>query len=309
MTRAPRTPENTRSERDRPQAVGDQRAMNTWTRTALLNKTLAGILAMTAMLGCVTSGAFSQETGLLEKSKTPTLDPTRSWIVPAPCRLPAKLTARFKPFASVVCIDFTGDGQLDFIALAKRSPKADSDLEGTEWWIASNGQVIRRAPVYSSDHAYRWFQKLDRDPVPTIISAQGYSDGIDYTVQKLDLKTGKLKRLFYFEPVLVEADGHQFHGYPWDVSRLQTMVRNGDVLLRVEIRPRNTFDDESNDNQGNQQQCIPMLFFDGTSTQHEVAARKQSGQGQWVLLDTIVQRTKAKTKHRTTSSGACNPNE
>lgn len=260
-------------------------------------KTFPLVLAcLLAVVG--NAGASEMGSTEFEQSKD-RQDRRQSWMVPLPCELPARFRGRFKPFASVVCVDFTGDGQDDFIAFEKPSSKHNaeqqSDAGGVEWWITSSGRVIRRAQIYSSDHAYRWFQKLGRSAVPTIISAWGYSDGIDYTVQQLDLKTGKLRHLFFFEPVLVESDGKQYHGYPWDVSRLQTLIRHGEVLLRAEIRPRTTSDDESNDNENNRQQCIPVLFFDGTSTQPTLA-REAPRRGRWTSLDAIVKRTSAKTK-------------
>ena len=272
---------------DRPQGAGNQRAMKTFPLM------LACLLAVVGSTGA--SEKRSTEFELPEGRQ----DRSQSWMVPVPCELPSEFRGRFKPFASVVCVDFTGDRQDDFIAIEKPSSnhntEQQSDAGGVEWWIASSGRVIRRAQIYSSDHAYRWFQKLGRSAVPTIISAWGYSDGIDYTVQVLDLKTGKLRRLFFFDPVLVESDGQQYHGYPWDVSRLQTRVRHGEVLLRAEIRSRTTSDDESNDNEDNQQKCIPVLFFDGTSTQ-PTSARQTPRRGRWMSLDAIVKRTSAKTK-------------
>jgi hypothetical protein len=278
--------------------------MNAWTRFTF---------ATTLILGFISATAHSQEDSASIEAKSQSTDHSQHWSVPVPCELPSKLRGRFKPFASVLCVDFTGDGRGDFIALKKSSPEhsseQNSDLVGVEWWITSNGQVIRREKIFSSDYAYRWFQKLGNDTVPAIISAWGFSDGIDYTVQKLDLKTGKLKHLFYFEPVLVEADGRQFHGYPWDLTRLQTLARNGEILLRASVRLRNGLYDETNDNENNLQQCVPMLYFDGTSSQRDSTASEQSGNGQWVSLDAIAKQTKARTTHRTTAFGACNLGE
>jgi hypothetical protein len=223
----------------------------------------------------------------------------QNWVSPAVCAFPPEWREQHKQlmsktFLSVKCVDFTGDGKDDFIALEKPTPKQlhdakFSDLKGAEWWVTSSGEVIRHENIYHSDYDYRWFQKLGRDTVPVIISAFGYSDGINYKVKRLNLKTGSMTDLFYFKPVLIEKDGHQFHGYPWDVTSLRTLVRNGEVFLLAGYKPHR-YEEEDNDNDGNQQQCIPVLYFEGTSTQRELAAIPEPEHGQWLSLETLIKK-------------------
>jgi hypothetical protein len=227
----------------------------------------------------------------------------QDWASPVACAFPPEWHEQHeqlmsRTFLSVKCVDFTGDGKDDFIALEKPTPKqlrdANDDLQGIEWWITSVGKIIRHNNMPESDYNYRWFQKLGRDAVPVMISAFGYSDGIDYQVTRLDLETGNMTNLFYFKPVLIEKDGRQFHGYPWDITFLRTSVRDGEILLLAGDKP---YEDaaEDNDNVDNQQQCIPVLYFEGTSTQRELAAIPEPGYGQqWVSLETLVQKTRAR---------------
>jgi hypothetical protein len=214
-------------------------------------------------------------------------------VAPESCTTPDWLKDLVPGITKCTCIDFTGDGIKDYIVLAEytRTVKDVGEVPlGDEWWITSEQKIILKKTVWASDYKYLWFANLDSDPVPEIISAYGFSEDIDYTIQKLDLITGSFKVLFYFEPVLVEPDGTYYHGYPWDVTDIKRKIKGKKINLLVQVRQRGPREgrDEFTDNQGmpDYQHKVPMIFFFGKSTQPDLA-KFDPLKPKWIKLEDI----------------------
>ncbi len=201
---------------------------------------------------------------------------------PAPCDAPPWLKEIVRGLKSCQCVDFTGDGVPDYIALGATSQvenKTDGTPLGDEWWVTSDRHVVVKRTRWYADHNYIWLARLDAGLQPIIISAYGFAEGIEYTLQKLDLSTGTFTILFYFDPVLVEADGQLYHGYPWDVSDILAEGTGGTTRLRAAMRPRPAADAPrvgdpgmgDNGRMPDRQKMVPVLFFAGRSTQPAIA--------------------------------------
>ncbi len=203
-------------------------------------------------------------------------------VAPTSCEPPEWLPAIVAGLTRCECVDFSGDGNLDFVALGASSspPGLSGEVPlGDEFWITSERRVVVSQTLWAFDHRYRWFARLSGRSQPEIISATGFSDGIDYTVQRLDLTSGRFSVLFFFYPVLVETDGHQYHGYPWDLTDILVSGPAKAPRLRAALRPRSQSarsdaSDGDGDNEGMpaSQRQVPMLFFSGRSTQPDLAA-------------------------------------
>ncbi len=199
-------------------------------------------------------------------------------MAPKKCSPPKWLSAKLPKIGECKGVDFTGDGELDFIVICLPEKKQDENgsyILGEEYWVTSSRKILLHRTAYPSDHNYLWFKNLDEDPVPEIISAWGFSEDIDYTIKKIDLNAGKIEVLFWFEPVIIEASGNCYHGYPWDINNIECVEENNSVSLLVQIRPRmpNEGKGKFTDNQGmpDSQVKMPMVVFRGKSTQPDIA--------------------------------------
>jgi hypothetical protein len=211
---------------------------------------------------------------------------------PVPCKPNATVEDAVKNILKCECVDLDGDGAQDFIVLGKsESASRDSAYLGRELWIASGGRIILRQDRWLSDYAFRWFVNLDGDPVPEIISAYGFSDGIDYTIEKLDVEAGTRSDIFHFEPVLIDADGQKYHGYPWDLKDIRVR-RQGDrpeILAAMSERvPSELQDGDDNAGISADQRRIPRILFTGESTQPDLA-RLRDFDTAWYSLESLWQ--------------------
>ena len=211
---------------------------------------------------------------------------------PVSCKPDATVEAAVKNILKCECVDLDGDGAQDFIVLGKpESASRGSDYLGRESWIASEGRIILRQDRWLSDYAFRWFVNLDDDPVPEIISAYGFSDGIDYTIQRIDVQAGKLSDVFHFEPVLIDTDGRKYHGYPWDVKDIHVRREGGriDILAGIRERvPPQLQEDDDNAGMSADQRRIPRILFIGESTQPDIA-RLTDFDTAWYSLEVLRQ--------------------
>jgi hypothetical protein len=219
-------------------------------------------------------------------------------VAPTACEPPKWLVAPVPGLTACECVDFAGDGVLDFIAMGP-APSATSSgdaapLLGIEAWDTSDRRVVARIPAHASDYRFRWFARLSSRKQSDIISAFGFSEGIDYTLERLNLVTGRLEVLFYFQPILVEADGKMYHGYPWDLGDILTFTSGKERTLRASVGPPPPPNDEAlsmgfQDNAGMpaSQRKVPHLFFSGRSTQPDLAALPHQPSRRCLLSDLI----------------------
>lgn len=213
-------------------------------------------------------------------------------VSPKKCSPPKWLSAMLPKIGECRCVDFTGDGETDYLVICvpeKRQDDNGSFTLGEEYWVTSSRKIMLHRTAYPSDHNYLWFKNLDEDPVPEIISAWGFSEDIDYTIEKLDIKTGNIEVLFWFEPLIIEASGNYYHGYPWDVVDIKCVEKNSSVSLLVHIRPRMPDEgrEEFSDNRGmpDSQVKMPMVVFSGKSTQPNIAKLEKIKPVQMSLKD------------------------
>jgi hypothetical protein len=200
-------------------------------------------------------------------------------------------------------LDFDGDDKMDYLVLVKsRSAGPTDDRIGTELWVTSDLRVVKRKPKYASDYDNIWLINLDGDRVPEVISAYGYSDGIDYAVYKQNLRGKDDTLLFYFKPVLIDPDNRTrdyYWGYPWDVTNIVLRYRNGEAEISCSLTHRiESSDVEGGDNAGvpRWQQIIPAIFFDGKTTQPDISVG-DIGQRQWLTLKALAERVRVGPKN------------
>jgi hypothetical protein len=184
---------------------------------------------------------------------------------------------------STLQVDFTGDNRADFICKTQSNPGSESYYE---YWISSTYQVIKKVVRYQMDYDFFWLMNLDQDPEPEILTATGYEDGIDYSLQDQNLKTGQDRILFYFNPILVE-NNMNYWGYPWDFTNIRLKIADNEVYLQC------SFDQivrDDNFRQLNTQKRMPALFFRGHTTQLNIT-KKEVNQVQWLSLQEIVRKS------------------
>jgi hypothetical protein len=100
---------------------------------------------------------------------------------------PEKLTKLISGrITSTFQIDFTGDGIKDYICQLDFHDKTKPVYK--EIWINSQFEITKTIEKYSMDYDFFWFINIDNDLEPEILSATGYSDGIDYCFIDQDLK-------------------------------------------------------------------------------------------------------------------------
>lgn len=123
--------------------------------------------------------------------------------------IPNELTEKLKGHInSVITIDFTGDGNLDYLVTMASEDK--HNYEFLEYWITSEFETIQKEKKFNDGIQYYQFVNLDSDPEPEIFSAFGYEDGIDYGLYDLDMKLGKEELIFYFNPVIIEDNKYHW---------------------------------------------------------------------------------------------------
>ncbi len=166
-------------------------------------------------------------------------------------------------FTDVNTVFIKNDPQVDYII-------SGYQLEGSkffEYWIEDNKlSATISFPIF--DINYRWLQDLDGDGRSEIIRAQGFEDGIDYSISKF--QDAQQVLLLVFNPVLRDQTrlGQFFWGYPWDVKNVVT--DKGYQLLSSLGNP-----DERDDNYflpAGQKQ-LPYILFEGTTTRPDMVVQ------------------------------------
>ena len=103
-----------------------------------------------------------------------------------------------------------------------------------------------------------------------LIVAEGFSDGIDYSLYKID-KTNSLKLLFRFNPILIDSSSKlkkYYWGYPWDINDIKT-DRNKDTL-KLLCSISHSIGREGIMDIPKWQKILPAIFFIGKTTQPEI---------------------------------------
>jgi len=183
-------------------------------------------------------------------------------------------------------IDVDGDGKLDFIIEIKND--ASDEPYAFDLWYSSSYKLIKKVPKYNMDYDFLWFVNLDEDPEPEIVAADGYSDGIDYSIYDQNLEDGSTSLLFRFNPVLIDDSNKQkdyYWGYPWDISNI--IIRSNNGVLQVKCSLRHGIARDGEIDTPEWQKMLPAIFFEGKSTQPNIQVGKID-HVQWLTVKEII---------------------
>jgi hypothetical protein len=178
---------------------------------------------------------------------------------------PTEISAKVKEeIESVYKIDFTGDSKGDYIVRTKM----DKEGNFNEVWLTSDILLFNRISKYVQDYDFMGFINLDNDPEPELYSASGYSDGIDYAIYDLNIKTGQRELLFYFNPVIIDKKKN-YWGYPWDTNGIITSTEDGMTMIYCSSDHDIERDGEITIPEN--QKVMPVIFLTGQSTQPNIS--------------------------------------
>ncbi len=166
-------------------------------------------------------------------------------------------------------IDFDGDQKVDFLVLVAND--SASDPYAYEYWYNSYFKLIKRIPKYVCDADYLWFANLDDDPIPEMITAYGFEDGIDYSIYKQNLVTGKDSLLLRFNPVLLDSTNKLkpfYWGYPWDIADIVLTHKYNQTLIRCSFN--HEIERDGVISIPNWQNKLPVILFYGKTTQPDM---------------------------------------
>lgn len=154
-----------------------------------------------------------------------------------------------------------------------------------EFWFKKN-KLLKKIvyPWVSINH--KWFVNLDNDDLYEIIRAQGYEDGIDYAIY--DIVDNNHKSLLFFTPMLIDEEypNSIFWGYPWDIN---SVVINNQKKLLVSLD--HSIEREDDFNLTVNQKRLPLIFFQGKSTQPEFKFDKHQINQVFLSINTIINKT------------------
>lgn len=203
---------------------------------------------------------------------------------------PTEINSKVKgEINKVYQVDFTGDSKGDFIV----QTKMDKEGKIKEIWLTSDFLLFSRISKYVQDYDFMGFINLDNDPEPELYSASGYSDGIDYAIYDLNMKTGQQELLFYFNPVIIDNE-KDYWGYPWDTKGIMTRTEDGVTMIYY-----STDHDVERDGEitiPENQKILPVIFLTGQSTQPDIPVGEVRNR-EWKTLEEI-----KKTVHNTVYS-------
>ncbi|WP_131725960.1 hypothetical protein [Chryseobacterium aquaticum] len=133
-----------------------------------------------------------------------------------------------------------------------------------EYWY-KKGNLIHEFSYSFVPINYKWFANLDDDNEKEIIRAQGYEDGVDYTIYKI--KGNEEIVQLYFNPGLKDSKyaDKNFWAYPNDIKDI---IVDQDKKLLVSLNNNYPRDDDHTipDNQKE----LPFIFFEGSTTQPDM---------------------------------------
>tara|TARA_B100001109_G_C18861951_1_gene474485 strand:- start:602 stop:1291 length:690 start_codon:yes stop_codon:yes gene_type:complete len=178
-------------------------------------------------------------------------------------------------------VDFTGDSKGDFIVQTKK----DKEGKVKEVWLTSDFLLFNMISKYVQEYDFMAFINLDIDPELELYSASGSSDGIDYAIYDLNMKTGKQELLFYFNPVIIENQ-NDYWGYPWDADGVMSLLmKTGELKIYSAID--HDIEREGTITQPKNQKVLPVIFLTGHSTQPEIKVEEIRNRS-WKTLEEII---------------------
>lgn len=156
-------------------------------------------------------------------------------------------------------IDFDGDS-------IKETIITTSDINANnffEYWIKNKKLIYKFTYPWASINK-KWLVNLDEDQQNEIIRANGFEDGINYTIY--DIQNGKQIPVLFFNPVLNDDDypNQNFWAYPNDIRELD--FSNGKIRVSVD----NNFQREGDYYIPKDQKELPFVFFHGTASQPDM---------------------------------------
>jgi hypothetical protein len=171
-----------------------------------------------------------------------------------------------------VSVDFDGNGKPDYIATVTDPSETSESRRTRRLWVNDAHHVVKTTAVSDADTDEFWFLQQRAGTVPLIISAWGYEDGIDYAVVQQNLRGGKDKVLFLFDPVIRE-NNKLFWGYPWDWSDIVAEQQNRGMAVLCTFNHDLHRDPDEGNNQDlpPAQKSIPVIIFTGHTTQPDTA--------------------------------------
>ena len=176
-------------------------------------------------------------------------------------------------------VDYTGDSKGDYIV------QTTMDKEGKikEIWLTSDFLLFNRISKYVQDYDFMGFINLDNDPEPELYSASGYSDGIDYAIYDLNMKTGQQELLFYFNPVIIDNE-KDYWGYPWDTKGMMTWTEDG--VTKIYYSADHDIERDGEITIPENQKIMPAIFMTGQSTQPDIPVGEVRNR-EWKTLEEI----------------------
>ena len=104
-----------------------------------------------------------------------------------------------------------------------------------------------------------------------LIVAEGYEDGIDYSLYKIN-KTNALKLLFRFNPILIDSSNKlkkYYWGYPWDINDIKANKDKDTLKLMSSVN--HSIERDGVIDIPNWQKVLPAIFFTGKTTQPNIS--------------------------------------
>ena len=134
---------------------------------------------------------------------------------------------------------------------------------------------------------YKWFVNIDDDNLHEIIRAQGYEDGINYAIY--DIVENNHEPLLFFTPLLMDEEypNNYFWGYPWDITSI--IINNQKEIL---ISLDSSIEREDDFTLAPKQKKLPIIFFQGKSTQPEFKFDKHKINQRFLGVNMILSNTK-----------------
>jgi len=185
------------------------------------------------------------------------------------------------PINMVLQVDFNGDNKPDYIVKLDFQQKTKNVY--LEYWLTSDFKIFKKKKRYRSSLEFFRFVNIDQDIEPEIFSALGYEDGIDYAFYDLDLKTGKEKLIFYFNPVIINND-KEYWGYPWDIEGIYIKNDKGVTMLYASVN--HNIERDGNVEMLKYQKIFPVIFFKGHSIQKTIIGEKIRDR-KWLTIEKI----------------------
>ncbi len=211
---------------------------------------------------------------------------------PTKIKTPIKIRKLVKgKIAETRTVDFDGDKKADYIVFVNDKSEDEIGELGYKLWINSNLKVVRRQSWYYIEKDFSWFINLDEDPIPEIISASGYEDGIDYSIYKQNFNGQDDTLLLVFNPVIIDYSRKKktYWGYPWDIADVLAKPNGGSFELFCSFNHEiETDGDGDNSIVPEWQNRVPVIFFSGKTTQPQSTVEKVETK-KWLNIREIIQ--------------------